>query len=957
MLQSRLASEIARCSVRSAGELLTALMAALVRTIVTAVLLAAPVFSQTIAQTAEFFERKVRPILAAQCQSCHNAKLKTAELDLSTPGGFRGGGQSGPVVSPDQPEASRLLKVIGYEERLKMPPTGKLQEDEIAVLTEWVRMGAPWPGAPETAAGLRPASRQLTDEDRSFWAFQPLRAPQPPAPAGGRRRSPIDQFIQAKLDEKGLPPAPPAGKLALLRRVTFDLTGLPPSEQEIREFLADQSPDAYRRVIDRLLASPRYGERWGRHWLDVARYADSTGNDEDHRYPYAWRYRDYVIEAFNQDLPYDQFIREQIAGDLLPAHAGEPLNRRGIIATGFLALGAKALAQQDKKRMLYDVYDEQIDVVSKAFLGVTAACARCHDHKFDPILTKDYYSLVSIFASTKSFADPDTHVSKLLFTPLVEREIYEAYTAHQEKVKRQRLEIDEVVDAEIERYNERLSPRLADYMLAARQIYEGGADLAGAARAKSLDAGVLQKWAEYLQPDGEEIRPHLKEWSSAAPEARESVARGYQERFQARLAEWTKRLRTWRAQVRKRLLDGNMPPPTRPSFEAGEDRFFHEVFFRTGPFAVQEKDRESVFSPEGREALSRLQGEMEDLQKASPPEPDMACAVQEGEPVTQRVLIRGDYGNPGEEAPKAFPAVLARPDDPVVTTGSGRLELAEWLARPENPLTARVMVNRIWQWHFGEGLVRTPDNFGRTGDRPSHPELLDYLARRFVESGWSVKAMHRLILLSDTYQRSSQAPAQALAVDPENRLLARFPRRRLDVEEIRDGMLVLDGTLDFTVGGTLQTGFGTDGENSNDRLSLNPEKHLRRTVYLPLRRANLPSLLNLFDFGDAVTAAGKRPSTNVAPQALFMLNSEFVAERSQNLAASLLEDASLEPEARLEKAYLRILNRPPAAAESDAGLRYIARFQERFPGEGVERKAWQSFCRVLLASNEFIYVD
>ncbi|HEX5084402.1 MAG TPA: DUF1549 domain-containing protein, partial [Blastocatellia bacterium] len=364
---------------------------------------ASPVPAQATSAQEEFFEKRIRPIFAASCQRCHNPRSKVAGLDLTTAEAFQRGGDGGPVINKEKPEESRLLKVVGYDGEMKMPPSGKLKDHEIADLTEWVKMGAPWPGSvtPAPLAITRvasgggpknPAAKSFSEEEKAFWAYQPLRALSAQAPAQIKdeawAQSPIDRFILRKLEDKNLKPAPPADKMTLLRRATLDLTGLPPTANEMRDFLADQSPDAFNKVVERLLASPRYGERWGRHWLDVARYADSTGNDEDHRYPHAWKYRDYVIESFNNDLPYDQFIREQVAGDLLPAKNPGEVNRRGIIATGFLALGPKAIAQQDKKKMLYDVYDEQVDVTTKAFLGLTVACARCHDHKFDPILTK-----------------------------------------------------------------------------------------------------------------------------------------------------------------------------------------------------------------------------------------------------------------------------------------------------------------------------------------------------------------------------------------------------------------------------------------------------------------------------------------------------------------------------------------------------------------------------------------
>jgi cytochrome c553 len=893
---------------------------------------------------AEFFEKKIRPVFAASCAGCHNAKVKTAGLDLSTGEGFVASGVPG----------DRILKAVSYEDRLKMPPQGKLAAQQFDDLAAWVKAGAVWPGVQAAPAGkmvTRKHGSAFSEAEKKFWAFQPVRKPDLPAVRlTAWPRSPIDRFILAGLETKGLTPAAPADKLTLLRRVTFDLTGLPPTEQEITAYLADQSDSAFAKVVDRLLESPRYGERWGRRWLDVARYADSTGNDEDHRYPYAWRYRDYVIDSFNRDVPYDQFIREQLAGDLLPPPDGAQINRRGLVATGFLALGAKAIAQQDKKKMLYDVYDEQVDVTSKAFLGLTLSCSRCHDHKFDPLLQRDYYSMINFFANTKSFKDPETHVSKLLYVPLVPAEEYKKYEAYLDKVSSKKLEIEDVVEGERERIAKELTPRLAGYMLAAKS--------GASAAEKGLDEAILAKWVKYLKFDWRQ-KPHLEAWSKATPETVASVAKSYQDGYAKQLEAWNQKIARWRETTRKMLKEMNMPPPPRPMFNAEEDGFFFDIYFeRGGPFAISERDQEKRFTAEAKAAMTRLKQEQEELKKNAPPEPDMACGVEdEASPVKQQLFIRGDYNSLGEETPRAYPTILAKGGDSAPNgKGSGRLELANWIANGENPLTARVMANRIWQGHFGEGIVRTPDNFGKMGERPTHPELLDWLASNFVENGWSVKKLHREIVLSAAYQMSSAATPAAVEKDPENRLFAHFNRRRLDVEEIRDGLLAIDGSLDYEVGGTMQKGFGTDGENSQDRLSVNPDKLKRRTVYVPLRRANLPALLNLFDFGDATTTMGKRALTNVAPQALFMLNSEFLTERSSNLAAQVLA-AKTAPAERMETAYVRTLGRKPAAGEVDAALTYVASFQQKYPGEKAEASAWQSLVRALMASNDFIYVD
>ncbi|NDD64894.1 MAG: DUF1549 domain-containing protein, partial [Acidobacteria bacterium] len=540
----------------------------------------------------EFFEKRVRPVLVNNCAKCHNPDAMVAGLDLTTAEGFRRGGESGPLIDPEHPERSRLLLATGYEEKLKMPPAGRLRADELGVLETWVRMGAPWPGGPRADQVAAPRStRVFTEEEKRFWAFQSVAHPEIPrtSPDQSGAGSSIDRFILAGLAVKGLAPAGPADRLTLLRRATYDLTGLPPTEAEIQAFEADRSPDAFARVVDRLLASPRYGEKWGRHWLDVARYADSTGNDEDHRYPHAWRYRDYVIGAFNRDLPYDQFVREQLAGDLLPAEGGGEVNRQGIVATGFLALGPKALAQQDKTRMLYDVYDEQVEVTGKAFLGLTISCARCHNHKFDPILTRDYYGMVSIFASTRSFRDPNAFVSQPLSKPLVTRAEYGRYQtaldAWKAGQKRLQLALETIVDTQKEARVASLGTRLADYMLAARQVYHSGGATSEVAASRQLDPEVLTRWAGYLKP-GDDPRQHLLAWHQAEDPAAE--ARAYQRSFLKRLAGWQSGLAEWREKYRLALAqDGALPD--RPTFVSGEDRFFAEIYLdKKGPFSVDE---------------------------------------------------------------------------------------------------------------------------------------------------------------------------------------------------------------------------------------------------------------------------------------------------------------------------------------------------------------------------------
>ena len=920
---------------------------------------------QTAAQT-NFFEREIRPLFETKCGACHGESAQMAGLQLTTAGGFARGADAGPMLVAGDPENSRLIRAVRYESTIKMPPSGKLADGEITALARWVQEGAPWPGSStnaELSAAEAGDSTPSLKARKSHWAFQPIQQAVPPKVEDESWiQSPIDRFILAKLEENGIPPAPRADKLTLLRRARYDLHGLPPSQREIDEFLDDESPAAFERLVDRLLASPRYGEKWGRHWLDVARYADSSGLDDDIKLPHTWRYRDYVIEAFNEDVPFDRFIAEQLAGDLLPAEKPGEINRRGIIATGFLAVGPKPLVQQDKIKLKYDVVDEQIDTISKVFLGLTIACARCHDHKFDPISTKDYYSLASIFASVENFEDIEPLVSKVHFEPLVPQEQYEQYLAYKRKKESRESWVSGAIDlAMYRRIAEETGPRLAEYMVAARRVYADGMEAAAVAEASGLETAVLEKWVAYLRP-GDTLRLYLEPWRRAAPEEIEAVADGYQQRFLRRGLIEIGKLECWLEEALAAIRSGGKQPQ-RDKFKASSDRVFAEVVLRgdemgeggtqaDGPFSIPKEQREDLLDAPSRQLVEELRAQIKELEDGAPPEPDMAYAVREGESVEQHVFIRGSYQNPGEAAPKAFPSVLAGQHPPAIKKGSGRLELARWLASPDHPLTSRVAVNRIWQWHFSKGLVPTPHNFGVTGQAPTHPQLLDYLARRFLGDGWSIKSMHRLIMNSSTYQMNSTVSASAWKSDPSNRLWPRFNRRRLSVEEMRDSMLALDGSLDLTMGGKL-----TDNLDSYSSESpfFHPDKTKRRTVYLPLYRNRLPPDLTLFDFANSTTSVAERSRSTIAPQGLYLMNSDFVASRARALAEKLLAREELADRARIEQAYWTVLSRPAATQETTRMLGYLAGFPAS--GDDARHDAWASFCRLLLVSNEYHYVN
>ena len=791
-----------------------------------------------------FFENRVRPLLANRCFQCHGPEKQKGSLRLDTRAGLLAGGDLGPAIEPGEPEQSRLLTAIRYDdEALRMPPNGKLPEQELADLTAWIKAGAFFPAGDAPALPVQGAANNAAGAD-AVWAFQPLTEAAPPVVENSAWvRTPLDQFVLAGLEASGLEPAPAADKRTLIRRVTFDLLGLPPTPDEVAAFLTDESPQAFATVVERLLASPHYGERWGRHWLDVVRYADSNGLDENVAFGNAWRYRDYVVAALNADKPYDEFLLEQLAGDLLPATDDLAQKHARLIATGFLALGPKVLAEVDETKMELDIIDEQVDTFGRAVLGLTLGCARCHDHKFDPISTEDYYALAGIFKSTRTME----HFKK------------------------------------IGRWYENELPTPAD--LAAKAAHE---------QTVAAKKAVIQSAVEQANAALQASRP-------------------------------------------------GTPLPQNP---------------------------EGLYPEATKAELKRLRDELAAVEKAKPVMPS-AMGAAEGTLADLPVHIRGNHLTLGKVVPRGFPQVLtaarltaASSAPPIAAGHSGRLELAQWLVAREHPLTSRVLVNRVWRWHFGEGLVRSPDNFGKLGERPTHPRLLDWLALRFREHGWSLKALHRLIMLSSTYQMSSGDNARAAELDPTNRLLWRVDLRRLEAEEIHDALLAVSGRLDRTLGGSLlhvpNRGYLFDHTSTDNTKYDSP----RRALYLPVIRNHLYDVFQLFDTPDGSVLNGDRESTTVAPQALFMLNSELVAESSERLAELVLretgDDAGALQARRLDVLYQRAYGRPPSATEAarDAALleRLAQAATETADASQRHRQAWTWLCQTVLAANEFIYV-
>ena len=742
-----------------------------------------------------YFERNVRPLLANNCYQCHSAKEGKFKggLSLDTKAGLLKGGDSGKVIAGKNPKSSLLWQAVRQTGELKMPPKKKLNSREIAVLTKWIKMGAPDP----REAVLKEVVVESTidvEKGREFWAFQlPAKGGLPTPTRAGWAKTDIDRFVLAKLEEKGLVPNAATEKRVLLRRLYFDLIGLPPSAEAVETFVRDDSRSAMERVVDELLASPRFGERWGRHWLDVARYAESNGMERNQLYPHAWRYRDYVLASFNADKPFDQFIREQIAGDLL---AQDEPDRRDelIIATGFLAMGPKSLNERDRRQFQMDVVDEQIDIATRATMAITVSCARCHDHKFDPVSMVDYYALAGIFKSSKT------------------------------------------------QFNQ------------------------GATQGVRQRSGLIELSKEANEADGVTYAPKTSSKS------------------------------------KKKKKNSRNKKTAKPS----------------GPVAMGVVD-----------------GNVED------------CAVH----------IRGDVANLGQRVARGIPAVMRIGDGPAFAgDASGRRELAGWLVAKENPLTARVFVNRVWHHLFGRGIVRTVDNFGETGARPSNQALLDHLAMGFMADGWSVKRLVKRMVLTRTYQLSSAPNPANSEIDAENEFFWKANHRRLDAESIRDAILSISGGLNFDppTGSVVATMGETQIDRNLKQLAMVQAERPYRSVYLPVVRNNVSGMMTTFDFAEPSMIVGQRSITTVPSQALFLMNSRFMLKHSLAVAERILGDSSLTARERVGRVYRQVLNRKPNALERERALAFVESCLAKEPDEA---NAWAGLVQAVFGSAEFRYLD
>lgn len=913
-----------------------------------------PAADDEVAEKLEFFESKIRPLFVEHCSECHGNGKSKGGLSLETKDAARRGGDSGPAFTPGKPEEGLLIEALLHTGDIKMPPAGRLSDSQIADVRKWLQLGAPWPADQSPGDSVAGASFQITAEQRAFWSFQPIPAVVEPPKVANEIwvANSIDRFILAELEARGLKPTPSADKLTLLRRVTFDLTGLPPTRAEIDAYLADSSPKAYEAVIERLLKSPHYGERWGRHWLDVARYGEDQAHTFAARsYPNGFRYRDWVVRALNDDLPFDEFARLQIAGDLFSESPTPEPDRQ--LALGYFALGPVYYADAGCAfKASLDELDDRLDTLARGFLGLTIACARCHDHKFDPISQQDYYALAGVFRS-----------SNYREAPLVPPEVVQQYEAGQKAIRDAEQAVNSYLDAQAIEQSEAMARDAARYLIAVWQLAHppaGGAAPHRRELAKSsgVPEFLLERWQNFLAISNKGKLPQLARWYELSEQAASlsipagqvvpvevaAAADQFQSVVVGTLAESAEARRLYEARLAS-LPEAERGKLPKPALEQSKADLIAAVATPNGACGVPRDRVEKILPEPSRKELAERKGAVEAAKQGAPPKYAFAHAITEGQGANMKLHIRGNPNRTGDEVPRRFLSILDRVSSVPFSEGSGRRELARAIASPDNPLTARVIVNRIWQHHFGRGIVSTPSNFGSLGERPTHPALLDYLPRRLIEQNWSLKALHREILSSSVYRQASQGNAANDTVDPENVWLWRANRRRLDVEAWRDALLAASGTLDLTIGGPAG--------------SLADAGFSRRTLYGSISRHNLDGLLRLFDFPDPNITSEKRTVTTVPLQQLFVLNSEFMIRQAKQLAARL-SSAAADDAGRIQAACWILYGRPALAEEVSAGLEFLnlppaSDGDSNAARSGLTR--WEQYAQVLLGANEFAFVD
>jgi hypothetical protein len=914
----------------------------------------------TTGESTEFFESHVRPLFAQKCFSCHR-DMAMGGLQMKSRDAFLKGGNHGPAVVPGRPDQSLLIQAVQYTNpKLQMPPTGKLQDSDIESLVAWIKAGAVWPESKEEAAqsdtSHTPAPKDyvITPEQRKFWSFQPIRKPVvPEVKDPSWPKSDIDRFVLAKLEAEGLKPVRQADRRTLIRRATLDLIGLPPTPDEVDAFVNDRSPDAFAKVVDRLLASHHYGERWGRYWLDIARYADSKGGFFEDPYPNAFRYRDWVIQAFNQDMPYDLFIKAQLAADQLQV----PNRDKLLEGLGFQALGDLGFPGMST--------DDRVDVVARGILGLTVACAQCHNHKYDPIPTKDYYSLLGVFKSAQLHPIPLAPVSEV-----------KAFDEQEKKISAMEKAIREFEEKQNNILTDILMKETSRLMVASWKVMTGAKTAQAAAAEAHLDSETLDRWIQYLKNPNKD-HPYLKKWYEVVSgHPTEAQVKAVADEFQAFVLSINEEKKGiddrnyvklggaagFYDDKKRRVTELEFMDALKgrlwsdlaaaPYMNVGDGIFYPRGVYYYGPERMgtdeAEKVRQLALAEAGvkedrkqdpierflygewKANLDSMYAELDALKKALPPQyPYLHAITDVAHPANIHVYIRGEESNPGEEAPRRFLQILCKDECKPFTQGSGRLELAEAITSPSNPLTARVIMNRVWAWHFGDGIVRTTSNFGLLGERPTNPELLDYLASRLIENHWSIKNLQRQIMLSATYALSTDQSPENNEKDAENRFhwRANFDKR-LDVETLRDSILFVSGKLDETVGGPPQ--------------SLEDPQNHRRTVYGFINRRRLDGTLSLFDFPDPNATSEGRFDTVGPLQRLYFMNNIFVADAARDLVARLARAAG--NEAKIDMAYRILYGRLPSASEKQLGLQFLK--------EGAN--PWPEYAQVLLGSSEFM---